>query len=700
MAVNLSPVGGVAAQFFTNTGAVLTGGKIYTYAAGTTTPAVTYTSSNGATAQPNPIVLDAAGRVPNSGEIWLTDGINYKFVLKDSNDVLIATYDNVSGINSNFISFTNSQQIITATANQTVFNLSISYQPGTNSLSVFVDGVNQYGPSALYAYTETSSTVVTFVNGLHVGAVVKFTTSQQQGAGVTNASQITYNPAGTGAVSTNVQAKLRQYVSVVDFGATTADTTGTVNLAAFNAALAASDSVYVPDGTYIVSGQVVLRGNNLDANGRYIGKHLFGASKNGTIIKAASGYTGNNLVVIGNTNWTIDNIFSVDNLLENISLDDTNMVDSVGRSALFLEGTFNNVVRNVNQAKSGTIKTRWDITVAIGTYTTSFYDCHSDNFQVTSSVFGGVTTIAFYNCSCTFLNLYGGTTINFDHLTVQGTYSGGYTKKRIQIDQCANVSIINGDLEGDGDYINVSNSSGILVANNNVAAVGTYRQGGTDQKTKFWSVTDCNQILSRDNIFMNWTKAGAGVVGSPPYTGTYATGSGTNTQISLYDFQGAYFTGVKYNASGAITLSGSGVNTIVNFDNKIYDSPTRYLTNFSTTPPTYDASAVLVSITPYWRFTAPIAGIYSVNVGVLLSAFVDATSVAVLTVCVNGTEVARSLANKNNTTSGNCYMQIQTDVKINAADYIDARLSYTNASYSIVSAPTTNAISIKYVGCI
>jgi hypothetical protein len=96
MAVNLSPVGGVAAQFFTNTGAVLTGGKIYTYSAGTTTPAVAYTSSAGNVAWSNPIVLDAAGRVSGSGEIWLTDGVNYKFVLKDSNDVLIGTYDNVA----------------------------------------------------------------------------------------------------------------------------------------------------------------------------------------------------------------------------------------------------------------------------------------------------------------------------------------------------------------------------------------------------------------------------------------------------------------------------------------------------------------------------------------------------------------------------------------------------------------------------
>jgi hypothetical protein len=260
MAVNLSPVGGVAAQFFTNTGAVLTGGKIYTYAAGTTTPAVTYTSSNGATAQPNPIVLDAAGRVPSSGEIWLTDGINYKFVLKDSNDVLIATYDNVSGINSNFVAYSNSQQIITATANQTVFNLSISYQVATNSLSVFVDGVNQYGPGAQYAYTETSSTSVTFTNGLHVGAVVKFTTTQQQGAGAVDASQVTYNPAGTGAVATNVQAKLRQYVSVMDFGAigdgVANDTT------AIQAALTAHKNVHFPAGTYKITSALILDNNH------------------------------------------------------------------------------------------------------------------------------------------------------------------------------------------------------------------------------------------------------------------------------------------------------------------------------------------------------------------------------------------------------------------------------------------------------
>ena len=49
-----------------------------------------------------------------------------------------------------------------------------------------------------------------------------------------NASQVTYDPAGTGAVETNVQAKLRQFVTPEDFGAVgngIADDTAAVQLA-------------------------------------------------------------------------------------------------------------------------------------------------------------------------------------------------------------------------------------------------------------------------------------------------------------------------------------------------------------------------------------------------------------------------------------------------------------------------------------
>jgi hypothetical protein len=178
MAVNLSPVGGAAAQFFTSTGAVLTGGKLYTYLAGTTTPATTYTTSSGNTAWTNPIVLDSAGRVSGSGEIWLTVGVAYKFVLKDSNDVLIATYDNLYGVATLPISSNN----------------------------------------------------------------------------------VTYQPAGTGAVETTVQAKLRQTVSVMDFGATGNGTTD--DSAAIQAALNTGLSVYIPQGTYLINAAMQLKTTN------------------------------------------------------------------------------------------------------------------------------------------------------------------------------------------------------------------------------------------------------------------------------------------------------------------------------------------------------------------------------------------------------------------------------------------------------
>ena len=140
MAVNLSPIGGVAAQFLDNSGNPLSGGKIFTYAAGTTTPQATYTSSSGVTAHSNPIILDAAGRVP-SGEIWLTDGLQYKFLIKTSADVHIGSYDNIIGINSNFVNYTNSQEFQTATAGQTVFTLTtMVYQPLDHFL-VFVGAI-------------------------------------------------------------------------------------------------------------------------------------------------------------------------------------------------------------------------------------------------------------------------------------------------------------------------------------------------------------------------------------------------------------------------------------------------------------------------------------------------------------------------------------------------------------------------------
>lgn len=191
MAVNLSPVGGAGAQFFTNNGVILSGGKIYTYLAGSTTPAATYTTSAGTpgTEHTNPIVLNAAGRVSSGGEIWLTQNIVYKFLLKDANDVLIATYDNISGI---------------------------------SALTLPIDSSN-----------------------------------------------ITYDPPFFNSVSTNVENRLSQTISVKDFGAVgdgIADDTQAIQNA-LNAASAYS-TVFFPYGNYIISDELVIPTSNLLITGR------------------------------------------------------------------------------------------------------------------------------------------------------------------------------------------------------------------------------------------------------------------------------------------------------------------------------------------------------------------------------------------------------------------------------------------------
>lgn len=96
MAVNLSALGGAGWQFFDSNGSPLSGGKLYTYAAGTTTPAATYTSSSGATPHANPIILDSAGRV--ASEIWLDEATDYKFALTTSADAPVWTKDDIYGI--------------------------------------------------------------------------------------------------------------------------------------------------------------------------------------------------------------------------------------------------------------------------------------------------------------------------------------------------------------------------------------------------------------------------------------------------------------------------------------------------------------------------------------------------------------------------------------------------------------------------
>lgn len=85
-------------QLLNNSGAILAGGKVKTYVAGSTTPLATKTDSTGVTANAVAIILDAYGRLPAS--IWVPANTAHKVIITDSADVPLATpFDYIYGIN-------------------------------------------------------------------------------------------------------------------------------------------------------------------------------------------------------------------------------------------------------------------------------------------------------------------------------------------------------------------------------------------------------------------------------------------------------------------------------------------------------------------------------------------------------------------------------------------------------------------------
>jgi hypothetical protein len=89
-----------------------------------------------------------------------------------------------------------------------------------------------------------------------LSSAIEILSTQTSIIGGTDAGLVTYNQSGTGAVSRTVKAKLQETLSVKDFGAVGDGVTNDAN--AFNAANTASGvaAVYVPAGTYLITGTV------------------------------------------------------------------------------------------------------------------------------------------------------------------------------------------------------------------------------------------------------------------------------------------------------------------------------------------------------------------------------------------------------------------------------------------------------------
>lgn len=229
-------------------------GKLYTYVAGTLTPQASYTTAALTVENTNPVILGADG----TATVWLDPSLSYRLIEKTSADATIRDIDNFSdsagGTAGRYVFGV--EPTHTATAGQTAFTLAqTSYQPGTGSLAVYVDGVR------VTDYTETSSTVVTFDAGLIAGQEVDFVAGYYL-TGALSSAEVSHTRSATGATARTQAAINAQTISVKDFGAVGDGVTD--DYAAIAAAITSATGtltgyrIHFPAGIYSTSAAIVV----------------------------------------------------------------------------------------------------------------------------------------------------------------------------------------------------------------------------------------------------------------------------------------------------------------------------------------------------------------------------------------------------------------------------------------------------------
>ena len=162
--VNLMPI--IKQQFLDNNGLPLAFGQIYTYAAGTSTPQVTYQDAGGVSTNTNPIILDASGRA----NVWLDITLFYKFVVQDVNSVTLYTEDNVAGT---------AQDLGGVTSIYAGTGISVSGHQGNVIVSATSSTTTEWtpGPTASYVSSTSFSVAGNQTTVFNVGRRVKATVS-------------------------------------------------------------------------------------------------------------------------------------------------------------------------------------------------------------------------------------------------------------------------------------------------------------------------------------------------------------------------------------------------------------------------------------------------------------------------------------------------------------------------------------------
>jgi hypothetical protein len=177
--------------------------------------------------------------------------------------LLYISQENTDVVNNLPVTVTMLRWKKTATAGQTVLTgnddnaISLAYTAGFEQ--VYLNGAHLTRNAD---YTASDGATITMSVALLVGDLVEVMAYAPTSIVGTNSTGINFTQSGIGAVTRNVDSKLKDVVSVKDFGAvgdgTTNDTTAFTNAFAYLNAGAAPRSLYIPAGNYIVTSETCL----------------------------------------------------------------------------------------------------------------------------------------------------------------------------------------------------------------------------------------------------------------------------------------------------------------------------------------------------------------------------------------------------------------------------------------------------------
>ena len=166
--------------------------------------------------------------------------------------LLYISQENTDVVNNLPVTVTMLRWKKTATAGQTVLTgnddnaISLTYTAGFEQ--VYLNGAHLTRNAD---YTASDGATITMSVALLVGDLVEVMAYAPTTTTSLNSTGVTFTQSGTGAVIRNVDSKLKDVVSVKDFGAVGDGSTN--DTAAITAAIAAHANVYFPPGTYAVT---------------------------------------------------------------------------------------------------------------------------------------------------------------------------------------------------------------------------------------------------------------------------------------------------------------------------------------------------------------------------------------------------------------------------------------------------------------